>query len=450
MTNGKPEPGGPRPLDPVERRAIALSLVASLGVAAAHFASIFPMVQNFPKWDQWSMIPTWHAHFQGDGMLTELLRPYNGHYNVIPRMIFYGLGLVTSWNVRVEVVLSYLAALATLAILIAMLADSGKRFVGLAWIAALQVFSIKQFENYMSGYPFGQVLSQMAATFTVFILTRRELERRHVALAAVAAVVATFSWGAGLAACCAGLLALLLRGRRYPLLIAAWIAGTGVVAAVVWSGAHSGGSAAGLLDAGIDPVLFALTVLGNPLTLAAFAEVENALWLGAAICSAFVVSLAAAWRLGRRNLALRWGLLGLMTLGACLLIGLGRSGSGPEQALASHYVTAAYPLTLATIVLAVSSLLAIARRRGGTARWVAAAAAALLLAGATAQPVLVSVRSLQTVQSWQPSVVAATERAIDGELSDDEIRRFLHPNPTLVRNGLVLMERHRLSCFTPR
>src|SRR3990172_10265468 len=92
---------------------------------------------------------------------------------------------MTLWNVRAEVVASYLAAAATALLLIALLPRPHRPRLGwpgwrglLGWLAlttALQVFSFLQYENFLSGYPFGQMLAQLLATAMVVLLTRRLL-----------------------------------------------------------------------------------------------------------------------------------------------------------------------------------------------------------------------------------------------------------------------------------
>lgn len=425
--------------------AVSLAVAATLPVL--QFAGIFPLVQNIPKWDQWSMMPVWNAYFRGEPVVPLLTIPYNGHYNVIPRFIFFGLGLLTDWDVRWEVVLSYVAAVGTLATLLLMLRDSGRPYLLLAWIPALHVFSLKQFENFMSGYPFGQVLSQAAATLTVFLLTRPDLRRHHVLLAGFSAAVSTFSWGAGLATWPIGWLALTLRRETNRLALWLWCAAAAGSGVAAWLGAQQLPTSDGLLSSGLEPVAFALAVLGNPLTTQLRSEPSTALALGLALLVAFALSLAGIGPRSQRLLALRWGLYGLLALGSSLMIALGRHRAGLEQSLVSHYVTAAYPLAIATIVLATGSLVRLRRPNGPLPSRLAGAACLLLLGIATVQPVLVSIRSLYTVRSWQGVVLARTERLVAGQLSDDEIRTTFHPNPTLVRRSVEIMRRNGLALF---
>src|SRR6185503_17594186 len=100
--------------------ASALALLAAALVPLASFAAIFPLVTAMPTWDQWSMGPVWTAHYAGQPVLPLLLAPYNGHSNVLPRMVFYGMGVLSGWDLRLEVVASYLAGGLTLSLLLLM------------------------------------------------------------------------------------------------------------------------------------------------------------------------------------------------------------------------------------------------------------------------------------------------------------------------------------------
>jgi hypothetical protein len=427
--------------------AVRVSLLVALVVPIVHFASVFPLTQNVPKWDQWSMMPLWSAHFHDEGVLRELFRPYNGHCNFVPRAVFFLLGLATSWNVRAEVVLSYLAALVTLAALLQMLRDSGRELLLLAGIVALQVFSLVQFENYMSGYPFGQVLSQMAATLSLLLLTRPKARRCHWVGAAILAAVATFSWGAGLAAWLVGGLALFVRSRESRARLLVWWGAAAIVALVVWKVAHRSGMALPGPSSGLFDVHFLLVILGKPISFVPLPTVGSAGLLGLALLGTWLSAAAAAWSQGQRELVERWGLLGLLAVTGCVLITLGRARAGLPKALASHYATAAYPLAVSTLVLVAAVLAAAFRRAEVARRWLPASAFVALLAVAALQPLAASYRMLGTLRSWNEPMETAIRRLKAGTISDAEIRRYFHPNPTLVRRGRALLRRHSLAWY---
>ncbi|HXT22379.1 MAG TPA: hypothetical protein VN923_16620, partial [Thermoanaerobaculia bacterium] len=394
-------------------------------------------------WDQWSMGPVWTAHYAGQPVLPLLLAPYNGHRNVLPRMFFYGLGRLTHWDLRAEVVANYLAGATSLALLLAM----ARRRHGLArWLAvplAAQVFSLLQYENFISGYPFGQDLSQLLATLVVFLLTLPTVGTVAFAGAALAAVGATFSWGAGLATLPVGLVAMLLRGERRPARLGVWLALTAGAVAVVKA------SASGQFR----PVpwsqlpQFYLALVGKAWSPLPMPPVTFCMALGAAALAAFAgLAVWAYRRVGTASLP--WLVLGLQSLAAAGLIALGRAGEGFPQALASHYVTATYPLIVSCAALALLVVFSWAPADAASSRRSAAIAAAIVVvAGITLQPAIASAKMLPILRGWN-SIVSRNALAIArGTATDEEIRVSHHPDPKLVREVTEVLRAHRLAWF---
>ncbi len=437
----------PAPPSRAFRLWTGLSLIVACTISVGALAVVLPLVDNVPKWDQWSLLEVWEAHFQGRPVLPLLLKPYNGHLNVLPRFLFYGLGLITHWNVRIEVVLSLLLTICTAATLLLMLRDSGEELLLFAAPLSALVFSLSQYENFLSGYPLGQVLSQLATTLTLFSLTRPRITARHVAAGAAAAAVATFSWGAGLVAWPIGLMALLTRLRHHRKALILWCSLLLVCVLTVKRGAGGAGQLGFQALLEFDTAFF-LALIGRPINYRAFPDFSAALGIGFLLVLAFALTLEGALRSRRGLLGLRWGLLGVSTLGSAGLITLARAKTGQGQALASHYATAVYPLALSVLVLGCQALLA--WRAGVTSRF-RRAAATLLLAALVSLPVaMVLVQSsemLPILQSWVQLSRIHDRKLLAGTITDDEIRRSLHPDPQLVRRGVVLLREHRLAAW---
>ena len=445
--------GAPKPVAAAEvpraalsRRWATWSLLAACLVPVLSFLVIFPLVTPMPTWDQWSLGEVWAAHYEGKPVLPLLLAPYNGHRNVLPRLFFYGLGRVSGWNVRLEVVASYVVACVTLGLLLRMAARLGPQGgLGtegrlLALPIAAQTFSLLQYENFMSGYPLGQNLSQMFVTVVIFLLTRPLLGTGGFVAAATAALAATFSWGAGLAAFPVGLLALLLRGERRPVRWIAWTALTAAAMAVVRQ------SAAGAFP----PIpwsrvpAFFLTLLGK--AWSPFAVPSPRVTVALGVMALLLFAVTAPWAyLRHRERSLPWVVLGCGALGAAGLISLGRTGAGMAQAFASHYVTTTYPLAVAC--LALLTLLILDLRPDVPAARLRSAAVLVVAIGFTLQPALASRQSLVMVRSWDPIVRRNSLAIVRGTATDAQIQESDHPVPALVRSTTELLRAHRLAWF---
>ncbi|MFL6232803.1 MAG: hypothetical protein ACJ76N_06680 [Thermoanaerobaculia bacterium] len=442
MTGERPQPAGTHPGGGAVLRFLAvLSLAVALAIPLLSFACLFPLVENMPTWDQWSLIELWSAHYEGRPVLPVLLKPYNGHLNLVPRLIFFGMGVLSHWDVRLDIVASYLAACGTLTLLLLLACRGGRQGLLLAAPISAQVFSFQQYENFVSGYPFGQNLSQLLSTLAIFLLSLPRLGRRAFLGAAAATAAATFSWGAGLAGWYVGLVALLLRRERSRWRLGVWLALTLLSTAAVKAG--SAGSFRPIDWKHLVP--FFLALLGKAWAPSAFPSVDQTIFLGAAALLAFAA--LAGWVLLRRLWPemLPWLLLGLSALASAGLISLGRSGEGLDQALASHYVTAAYPLVVACTAILFFVLLATAERARLKSVWrgLALAAAVLPVLQATA----VSYRWLPVLRSWAAIIHHNTREIARGTATDEAIRTSHHPDPQVVRQGVEVMRKNRLSWF---
>ncbi len=416
----------------------------SLAVAAAiplvQFALLFPMTLDIPSWDQWSEVEVWAAHYEHLPVLPLLLKPYNGHYNVVPRMIFYVLGVLTHWNVKVEVLASYAVCAGTLALLIAMLRETEPRLLILAAPLSAYVFSIVEFECFLSGYSFGQNFSILASVLAVFLLTRRDPSRNLFWLALLSALVAAFSFGAANAIWVVGLFAIATAGGRRLGKLAVWAAvGLGTLLF-----ARGASQTAGMYVEWNTVVPFFFALLGRPYGVAPKPSFQLAAGLGFGVLLLFGYCVLWAVRReeARRDSFRRWISLGLLSLGAAALVAMARSIAGPQQALGSHYVASTSFLGIATLVLVSMRLdLGLGRR---PLRLLAIGLAASFSLAASVIP---SVRWLPILRG---NTIVRRRNAADltaGTISDAQIRRSIYPEPEEVRKDMPILRKYRLAMF---
>lgn len=424
------------------------SLLCAAAIPLVSLALFFPWVDELPRWDQWGLVEAWEAHFAGRPVLPVLLEPYNGHMNVAPRALFFVLGLATRWSLRTEVLLGYLLASSLAAVLILMLRDSGERFLLLAAPVTLQVFSLLHSTNFTTGYAVGQHLCQLGIAATIFALTRPRISGLHVTTAALAAALATFSWGSGVIAWPLGTLILLARMRW---LWTSWIVWGGLMMAALLAVRKGSGHIPPLSYVLHEPsyALFGLAVLGKPISPWGFPTPPVGLLLGVLVTAA--TTATAVWVLTLRQpplLLLRWGLLGVSGLGAAVLIALGRAWSPLSQALAPQYAVASYFLPLSLLVL-LSHCLWTTRDLSASrpVRWAGGAALALLLAAVAGRELCLVRNMLPTLRVSREDNRQIVDKVRKGSITDEEIRKALHPDPQLVRHGLTVLRRHRMALY---
>jgi len=444
-----PEDGAGTPvrrLKGIWRFAVALSLGVAALIPIVQFAVIFPLTVNIPTWDQWDFIPVWRAHFSHVPVLPRLAEPYNGHIIFLPRFIFFALGLLTHWNVRVEIIFVYIACVCSLVLLLRMLAGTDPRLLVVSAPISAYLFYLDQSENFLTGIALCESMAVLGTVATIFFLTRRGLPRSRFGLALASAVAASLSWGIGIVAWPAGFLALLLRRERRRLETAIWcLTGVSCVMAAQrvihdW----------GIRIAPSKVVPFLLVLLGRPFSLAATPSIGQAGRLGAAVIALFSVLVLVSFR--RHDLS-PWAVVGLSGLAGAILIALARSDprrpleESLPQALASHYVLVVYPLAVAILAMAGRILLRWEDRVRQSLRPVPATALGLLIAVPLYQTGVASWAWLPAIRSSAATVSEGRRAILAGTSTNQQIRTAFHRNTILVRDGIKALRMYRLSCF---
>jgi hypothetical protein len=184
---------------------------------------------------------------------------------------------------------------------------------------------------------------------------------------------------------------------------------------------------------------FTVALLGRPYAPQVVTPTLAA-WLGVGALACATIAVAVAARRERERI-LPWATLALSSAGAALLIALARAGSGADQALASHYVTAVYPLGLAVLVG-----LGLEATRPGAARPLRLAFGVVSCL-ALLHPLVVSVQWSRTLREWAAIRDGNAAAIVAGVATDEQIRQSHHPRPALVRTGLRALRLHRLTLF---
>jgi hypothetical protein len=326
------------------------------------------------------------------------------------------------------------------------LRQTDRRLLVLAAPISAQVFSLLQYENFMTGYPLGQNISQFAATAAIYCATKNAIRTRDVLLTAIASFTATFSWGAGLVAWPVSTLAILFARVTKRIWIIGLIAATATVATVV------------RLAEPARPSLnlkkiasFFLVLLGKPVSIAPFPTASECLTRGVAVIIALSALFTAVLLMRLFDVAWRWGAFALLSLSSALLISIGRFEHGGPRALASHYVTATYLAVVAAMVMGAALVLhEYDFSNARSIRLVAVSALALLGSAVFFQPLLVAHRTIPTLRAWAAIWREDNRKLISGAATDEDIHRSTHPDANLVRPGLRVLRQNRLAVFRGR
>jgi hypothetical protein len=376
-------------------------------VAGMPLVTLWLIVQNgenVPVEDDLFMIPLFRAHDEGTLGFGEFWAVHNEHRPLVPRAVDFGLGLLTRWDLRVELYRNFAVAVAILAVIVAAMRRTLDRtaLVAASIVASVVLFSPVHWENWLWGWQLEWWLSNLAALGALWSLSSGTGRAPRRAMAC--ALVASLSLGQGLLVWPVGLALLLLRRRPWR----AWTllgAGTYVAYFIGWENPSTFGSKTAFLERPLDFADFVTECLGR--SLATGGVTANV--VGAVVAASFLA--AAGHVLFRRrdpelsDRAAFWLGTGLYALGGALLIGIARVEAG--DAARSRYAVVAALLAIGTLGL----ILAIARARGVAARRLALAAVALplLLAGLVNAPH--GAESMDATGRYADGVAACTQRA---------------------------------------
>ena len=315
------------------------------------FAYVYSFGVNLYWWDDWDTVPALFEHYDaGTLSLADFWELHNEHRVLFPKLVMFGLGLLTRGNAVANM---YFSQLLLAAIVVIYLVVFRRQFPGgwATWLmvpVAFLVFSWRQSENMLWGFQLGFIMVMAAALAALLCLSRLNDQRyRPMFVGAIAAAtVAAFSSVQGLLVWPVGLGQLLIVSLSNRL--KAWLA-------VVWA---SIGAAEWLIffygwqkPADHPPWGFAWQFLPT--------LVGGAIWSsqGWALAGGVVLLLLAAGAAmlvlaGRQWAAQSFWLatmaFALATLGA---IAVGRHGFGVDYALASRYVTFSLPIIVASYAI---------------------------------------------------------------------------------------------------
>jgi hypothetical protein len=386
-----PEPLGRRPLG-LRWWWRAAWIAALAATPALTLALVVRYGVNVPFWDELTLVPVFQAHDTGTLSLHHFFAQHNEHRPAFPRAADFLTGLLTGWNLKVEMYRNFAVAIAGFGVILRIMRRTLDRtaFLAASIVASVVYFSPVQWENWLWGWELEWFLANLGVLAAVWALafTIDRAPRLGLAAAAVCGCVATFSLGSGLLVWPAGLAVLLVRRRPWRI----WLALSIVVPALYfdgWIGDEGVPSKSSFLSEPVDFVRFVLLYFGRSL------GVNNATGelVGAVLIAAFLAAGAYVVR-NRRDEALvdrcaPWLGIGLYALGTGVITGISRY---VLQVAVSRYSTVAGLLAISAMALA----LVVARHALATRPSIAPRARRAMLAAAVVPlllAALVNVRS---------------------------------------------------------
>ena len=391
---------------------------------------------NVPFWDQWELVTLFQKHHDGTLAFSDFFAQHNEHRLLFPRLVMYGLAVMSHWNTYWEVAASVILAAAGIFFLYKIvcktIAHNLLRLLALFSISLI-FFSPLQQENWLWGWQIQWYLCILGLIVAVWALAAWESSPlKRVIVAALAAAVATYSLASGFFVwiVCLPLLWFIRPLRRWLLL---WL---GLMITAI--GVHYIGdvdpayhpSKTLFLDQPFQFVKYVVVYLAHPVTIDfAWSYKIAVLYFGG--ISAVLIYMYRRYREQLVGSLLPWLCLGAYAVFAALSTGMSRLGFGVEQAFSSRYTTLAQFLLIAFVVVLCKMLEPSVTKKSAPFGWASKFAVAgflvtMLFVGLNAGKGLVQMQ-LKSDYLQQARQCAHTATSVD-----DPCLFKLYPNETVV------------------
>ena len=407
-------------------------------------AYVYAFGVNLYWWDDWPTLPVLFEHYDA-GTLSpaDFWELHNEHRVLFPKLVMFGLGLLTRGDAVANM---YFSQLLLAAILATYVIAFRRQFPGgwATWLMApmaFLVFSWRQTENMLWGFQVGFVMV-MAAALAAFLCLSRLSNQRYGPMfvgAVAAATVAAFSsihgllvWPVGL-----GQLFVVSLSRRLKVMLATVWAG---IAAIEWLAFFQGWEKPPSHPAWGFAWEFLPTLVGGALWSSRRLAFAGGIVLLLAAAGA-VVLVFACRQWAAQSFWLATMAFALATLGA---ITMGRCGYGVDYALASRYATFSIPIVIASYAIFVVQ----GRQRRHPATIAAAAVLLIMAVAGTAfslSPGLTLGRSGREFRQYQQFMVATMDQQ-PGEIAG-LVRVFPGDRTGVVRHAAAVLKKLKYNVF---
>src|SRR5215472_12838521 len=152
---------------------------------------------DVPQYDEWDSVMLFEHLSHGSLTLGLLFKQVNEYRQFFPNLLFVGLGKLTHWDLRYEMVLVFVAVcLISLNIRrLAVLTTGAKelQFAMLLLVANLVIFSLTQYENWLQAQQLVYYMPILCVTTCIIVAKSKQRTLARFGICAVLSFVSTFS-----------------------------------------------------------------------------------------------------------------------------------------------------------------------------------------------------------------------------------------------------------------
>ena len=426
---------------------------------------LFILILNVAKynvdvlfWDQWNFVPLLGKSYEQGVTLSDLWGQHNEHRLLFPRLIMLGLAHASRYNIVWELVVIIILAAAIFTLLWRQFSKTIRAFgySGFPWavpVFSLLVFSLGQSENWLWGWQIQIFLNVLAAIAGFVLLGGRTFRWGKFWWALGLGIVATYSFANGFIFWPLGFLALILappKSKRHKALaLSAWAVATiGVATSYLFQFRYespSGKPWTHFLNHPGEYLQYLFKYLGRPVIN--YEEYALALGIIGLLLFGFLSLSFFFKKRGEVQPILPFFLFGLYSIGCGLLTGIGRVGFGSAQAMSGRYVPFSaliWVSNFAFLYFLSQEIRQRMRTRPGRIPSLAGIGVLsfVLLFGIARTSFRVGHR---VFKSYHSRMLPARSELLRGK--DEQLLLRLYNNADHIRQGIQVLEKHRLSVF---
>ncbi len=196
--------------NPVAWGVVGIGFVTSLWMVLTYGVNMF--------WDdEWTSSYHMFSALNGDGSFwASLWTQHNSHRHVLPRIAYYVLSLLPTWDVRYLLVFNHLLVWLTVFPLLAELPRHTIRTYSVGLLLFIMLISPVHYVNQLMSIQISFILVWFGMVYSVFFLTRKKLNGNAIALAVGATMLAYLSSSGGLVVWINGWCLLVIRTLHHP------------------------------------------------------------------------------------------------------------------------------------------------------------------------------------------------------------------------------------------
>ncbi|MGB3512317.1 MAG: hypothetical protein WBA93_24380 [Microcoleaceae cyanobacterium] len=326
---------------------------------------------NLPFWDQWNLMPQLFIKISENSLSwQDLISQHNESRKLFPRLIFLGLAYLTNWDVRYEMLGTFLlACLVSVNIYrLNRLTVNTKTTPGLliAFLANLLIFSAIQYDNWFWGIqlvvfmPIACITTAILVAYSRFSITMKFL------ISLVLCIISTFSYSNGMLAWIIVLPVLVLAPLKscsdlfkQKWLCFGWVTAFIASITIYFYDYSQPAQSPGITPAFLNPaqtLQFFLAFLGSPLGSGnQIFPLTHSIFIGGVEIAIFFCLCLYLLRhiqdYALLNRIIGWVMIGIYSIISALITSVGRVGLGLETSLHSKYTTFSLYLIVAIIHL---------------------------------------------------------------------------------------------------